>query len=207
MRLKPSIKRKIIIFIIIVLFIVGIVIYLKCFDNKKKTKSKITNEIKEYNYVLKDSQSSEYKDEFDNLKKILSSKNIKEEDYVKSISKLFVIDFYTLDNKIAKTDVGGKQFVHKEALDNFLIKSQDTIYKYVENNLYGERKQVLPHVKDTNVTKINKVSYSYKDKKDDNAYEVVISWEYKKGTAEGYQKSATLYFVHEAKQLFLVELK
>ena len=92
-------------------------------------------------------------------------------------------------------------------MDDFLEKAQDTIYKYVENNLYGERKQKLPSVDKVEVTKVSQVEYSYKDKKDEKAYQVEVSWTYKKDTGEGYQTKATLFFVHEDKKLYLVELK
>ncbi len=207
MKLKKSVKRKIIIFFIIVLAIVGIYVYLNCFDKKKATKAKITNEIKEYGYVVKDTQNDRYKEEFKNLEKVLSAKNKNEEEYVKSISKLFIIDFYSLEDKLAKTDIGGKEFVHEAELEDFLEKAQDTMYKYVENNLYGERKQVLPSVDKVQVEKVGKVAYTYKDKKDENAYEVNVTWTYKNKTGEGYQTKATMYFVHEDKKLYLVELK
>ncbi|MBP3799965.1 MAG: hypothetical protein ILA19_03170 [Bacilli bacterium] len=207
MKLKKSVRRKLILFLVIVLFAVGIYIYLNCFDEKKKIKSKITNEIKEYGYVVKDTQNDRYKEEFKNLQKVLSNKKKDEEAYVKSISKLFIIDFYSLEDKLAKTDIGGKEFVHEYEMDDFLEKAQDTIYKYVENNLYGERKQKLPSVDKVEVTKVSQVEYSYKDKKDEKAYQVEVSWTYKKDTGEGYQTKATLFFVHEDKKLYLVELK
>ncbi len=207
MKLKKSVKRRIIIFFVIVVAIAGIYIYLNCFGTKKKTKAKITNEIKEYGYVVKDTQNDRYKEEFKNLEKILNSKKKNEEEYVKSISKLFIIDFYSLEDKLAKTDIGGKDFVHELELEDFLEKAQDTMYKYVENNLYGERKQNLPSVDKVTVEKVGTVPYTYKDKKDDNAYEVSVTWTYKKNTGEGYQTKATMYFVHEDKKLYLVELK
>ena len=207
MKLKKSVKRKIIIFFVIVIAIAGIYVYLNCFDKKKKTKAKITSEIKEYGYVVKDTQNDRYKEEFKKIKKVLSGKNKDEEAYVKSISKLFIIDFYSLEDKLAKTDIGGKEFVHEAELEDFLEKAQDTMYKYVENNLYGERKQVLPSVDKVQVEKVGKVAYTYKDKKDENAYEVNVTWTYKEKTGEGYQTKATMYFVHEDKKLYLVELK
>ena len=207
MKLKKSVKKKIIIFFIIVLAGVGIYIYLNCFDQKKVKKAKITNEIKEYGYVVKDTQNDRYKEEFKNLEKTLSSKKKDEEAYVKSISKLFIIDFYSLQDKLAKTDIGGKEFVHEAELEDFLEKAQDTMYKYVENNLYGERKQSLPSVDKVEVGKINKVTYKYMEKQDENAYEVNVTWTYKDNSGEGYQTKATMYFVHEGKKLYLVELK
>lgn len=207
MKLKKSVKKKLIIFFVIILSIVAIYIYLNCFDKKKKVKSTVTSEIKEYGYVVKDTQNDAYKKEFKNLEKILTGKKIDEEAYVKSISKLFIIDFYSLDDKLAKTDIGGKDFVHELELEDFLEKAQDTMYKYVENNLYGERKQTLPIVTSVEVGKVEKVGYNYKDKKDENAYQVDVTWTYKEKTGEGYQTKATLYFVHEDKKLYLVELK
>lgn len=207
MKLKKSVKRRIIIFFVIVLAIAGIYVYLNCFDKKKKAKAKITSEIKEYGYVVKDTQNDRYKEEFKNLEKVLSGKKKDEEAYVKSISKLFIIDFYSLEDKLAKTDIGGKEFVHEIELEDFIEKAQDTMYKYVENNLYGERKQVLPSVDKVTVEKVGKVAYTYKDKKDENAYEVNVTWTYKEKTGEGYQTKATMYFVHEDKKLYLVELK
>ena len=45
------------------------------------------------------------------------------------------------------------------------------------------------------------------NKKDENAYQVEVTWTYKENTGEGYQTKATLYFVHEDKKLYLVEMK
>ncbi len=207
MKLKKNVKKKIILFLVVVLFGIGIYIYLNCFDEKTKIKSKITNEIKGYGYVLKDTQNDRYKEEFENLQDILSSKKKNEEEYAKSISKLFIIDFYSLQDKLAKTDIGGKEFVHELEMGDFLEKAQDTIYKYVENNLYGERKQNLPSVDKVEIVKVNQVEYTYKDKKDDKAYEIEVKWTYKSNTGDGYQTKATMYFVHEDKKLYLVELK
>lgn len=207
MRLKKSVKKKIILFLIIVLVVIGVVCYFKFFDTKKATKVKVIGEIKEYSYQLKDSKSKLYKEEFTNLKKILASEKVDEEKYVKSISKLFIIDFYSLSDKLAKTDVGGSDFVHSEELVDFLEQAEDTIYKYVESNVYGGRKQELPTVKSVKVESVSTTSFEYGDKVDDDAYLVKVSWDYTDSSGDGYQTSATLTFVHEGKKLVLVELK
>lgn len=207
MRLKKSVKKKIILFLIIVLVIIGGVCYFKFFDTKKATKVKVIGEIKDYSYQLKDSKSKLYKEEFTNLKKILSSKKVDEEKYVKSISKLFIIDFYSLSDKLAKTDVGGSDFIHSEEVADFLEQAEDTIYKYVESNVYGGRKQELPTVKSVKIESVSTTSFEYKDKVDDESYLVKVSWDYTDSSGDGYQTSATLTFVHEGKKLVLVELK
>jgi len=148
-----------------------------------------------------------YKEEFNKLKKILASEKVDEEKYVKSISKLFIIDFYSLSDKLAKTDVGGSDFVHSEELVDFLEQAEDTIYKYVESNVYGGRKQELSTVKSVKVESVSTTSFEYGDKVDDDAYLVKVSWDYTDSSGDGYQTSATLTFVHEGKKLVLVELK
>ena len=46
---------------------------------------------------------------------------------------MFVYDFFSLEDKAAKTDVGGVEFVHPSAIANFLLNAEDTYYKYVES--------------------------------------------------------------------------
>lgn len=204
MKLKKSVKRKLIIFLIIILVCVLVFFYFKI-SSKKVTKVKVIDEIKEYGYTLKDSKSKLYKDEFDNLRKILSSSNPSEEKYVESISKLYIIDFYSLSDKFAKTDVGGSDFVYKEELADFLENAEDTMYKYVESNLYGGRKQNLPTVKSVKVKDISKDTFKYGSKTDDDAYKVTVTWDYTDSSGDGYQDSAVLIFIHDGKKLSLVE--
>ena len=118
---------------------------------------------------------------------------------------MFVLDFYTLSDKDAKTDIGGKMFVHSAALSTFLTKAENTIYKYVENDLYGTREQELPTVDQIEIEKTEELPYSYQDTVDENAYQVTLKWTYKKDL--DYQDEATLTFVHEDKKLSLIVLE
>lgn len=96
-------------------------------------------------------------------------------------------------------------FVHTDAKNNFLEKAEDTIYKYVENNMYGGRKQDLPTVKEVTIDSVEKKSFTIDKVTDDKAYQVTASWTY---TSENdYQNKATFTFVHEDKKLSLVEMK
>ncbi len=203
MRLK---KRVRIILAIALILIVAGVAYMLFFHNRGTGGRKETklNEIKEYGYVLTSGKSKEYKDLFSKLKTTLEKDNVDEEEYASLISQMFVLDFFTLNDKIAKTDVGGVEFVAEAVREDFLEKAMDSYYKYVENNLNGKRDQELPTVQTMKVEKIEKDRFDYGNTKDDAAYYVTLSWNYDRG--KGYQTEAELIFVHDGKKLVLVEL-
>lgn len=207
MKLKKGVRRFLIVFIILI--IVGFVAsYLVFFEKKPKTKVKVLNEIKEYGYKLSDNKSEKYKKLFYKLEDVLKEKDIDEEEYVKIISKMFIIDFYSLSDKLAKTDVGGSDFVYSDVLVDFLEKAQDTIYKYVESNLYGERSQKLPTVSEVKVESVEKSPFTYGENVDEEAYNVKVSWSYTDtSTSNGYQDSATLTFIHSDKKIVLVAME
>ena len=187
-----------------------VVSYYLFFTNDKKTtrKVKILNEIKEYGYKLNDHKNDVYKKLFSTLEKDLKENPVDEEKYVKTISQMFIVDFYSLEDKLAKTDVGGCDFVHSDALVDFLEKAQDTMYKYVESDIYGDRTQALPSVSEVEVKSVEQETFTYKDQVDDQAYVVEVSWKYTDtSSSSGYQDQATLVFVHEDKKLSLVELR
>lgn len=207
MKLKKKVKRFLIILVIVIVAAVGGFVFYEMTNTSKVTTKKATvlNEIKEYGYTLKSNKSKAYKKEFANLATILNSDSVDEEAYLKSITKLFILDFYTLSDKVANTDVGGVDFIHTDAKTNFLEKAEDTIYKYVENNMYGGRHQSLPTVKNVTIDNIQNVSFTLNKEVDSKAYQVTVSWTY---TEENdYQNKATLTFAHEGKKLSLVEMK
>ena len=207
MRLKKEIRifLTVIAVIVVSLFIVW---YLFYSDKKVVKKVKVLTEIKDYGYELKDSHGKEYKELFYDLKKILSKDTVDYVDYASTISKMFIVDYYSLNDRIAKTDVGGVSFVHSGAVADFLEKSENTIYKYVESNLYGGRTQKLPTVSEVVVDSVEVSSFEYLETVDNEAYVVKLHWSYTdKSTSDGYQNEATLVFVHEDKKLSLVELR
>jgi len=204
MKLKKSVKRFLIITMIILIALISIWIYLNVSTKKTTKKATVENEIKEYGYTLKSNKSKAYKDMFHQLQKILDSKDVDEEEYVKQISKMFILDFYSLSDKVANTDVGGVDFVHSSTQNNFLIKAEDTIYKYIQNNMYDNRTQDLPTVDEITIKNIEQKEFIVGNQTDEKAYVVEVEWTYTKDN--DYQKSATLTFVHEDKKLTLVEL-
>ena len=204
MKLKKKVKVILVIAILLIATGLGFIAY-ESIKPKAVRTSTVENEIKGYGYTLKSTRNDRYKKMFQELKDILSEKNVDEEKYLEQISKMFIMDFYTLNDKLANTDVGGIDFVHTDAKTNFLEKSEDTVYKYVENDIYGNRDQDLPEVTEVTVEKIENTEYTIgTDFTDDNAYKIEVSLKYKEDM--DYPTKATLIFVHEDNKLSLVEV-
>ena len=130
----------------------------------------LTNEVKEiatldtienYGYILTYNDTDYYKDTFKELKNILKEEVVNEEEYAKSISKLFIIDFYSLATSINKNDVGGVQYIKEDYKDTFVKVAKDSIYSNVENNIYGDREQTLPTVTNVEITEIKSLEDNY----------------------------------------------
>ena len=205
MKLKKKVKVILIIAIILIITGLGFLAYESVKPKAVKTAT-VENEIEEYGYTLKSTRNDRYKEAFQELKDILSKKKVDEEAYLKQISKMFIMDFYTLNDKLANTDVGGIDFVHTNAKTNFLEKAEDTVYKYVENDIYGNRDQQLPEVTEVTVEKVENIEYTIgTDFTDDFAYQVEVSLKYKEDM--DYPTKATLIFVHEDNKLSLVEME
>lgn len=156
--LNKIITILIVISFMILVFLIGNII--KDLTNKVK-ETETLDTIDNYSYVLTDSDTDYYKEQFKELKKILQAEEVNEEEYAKTISKLFLIDFYSLASSINKNDVGGSQYVEEAYRDTFIRKAKDTIYANVENNIYGDRKQELPNVTQVEITKITKAKTGY----------------------------------------------
>lgn len=203
--MKSKAKRMGILFLTAIIF--GAIIFFIFFrdsNSKKVEKPKVIKEIRDFGYVLRDNETKLYNDLFDKLLDELNKKEVDEEEYAKLVSELFVAGFYNLDNKITKTDIGGVQFVHKEAVENFKEKATDTIYKYVESNIYNDRNQELPIVDSIEVVNVEKDSFKYLKTTDANAYKVSLVWTYEKDL--GYETECNLVLVHENNKLSVVEM-
>lgn len=207
MKLKKKFK---IILIVLVIVIIGVLCFLgynKFFKTKEVKEAKVLNTINEYDYVLKDNKSKEYQKLFKELAKILEKDEVNYEEYATKLAEMFIVDFYSLEDKNAKTDVGGVDIVHPNALNNFLENAEDTYYKYVESNIYNNRKQNLPKVGTVTVDSVEQTHYTYENTTDEEAFSIKVSWNYTDEDFKDYQSSANLIFVHVDKKLYLVELK
>lgn len=206
-KLKKRVKKLILFLFLVAVAITGYVLYQKFNSTSEVKETKVVNEIKEYGYKLKENKPEKYKEMFKELKEILSEKEVDEEKYVKKISEMFIYDFYSLKDKTAKTDIGGVEFVYNEILENFLQNAQDTYYKYIENNIYNNRKQSLPVVNNIEIENVETKDYSYGDNEDEKAYYVKVTWDYTDEAFSDYQKEAELVFIHDGIKLSLVELQ
>ena len=219
MRLKKKIKRAILIILLLAIMTIGFLAYLKYYKTDVKT-VKTIDKIKGYGYVLKESKPKKYKEMFYELKDILSKDKVDKEKYAKQISKMFIYDFYSLDDKLAKTDVGGLDFVYPTVLENFMLNAESTYYKYLESNVYKNRKQKLPVVTNIKIEDITQEEFEYtkiidnvdkskveeENELDEKAYIVDITWDYTSPSFDDYQKEATLTIVHKGKKLYIAEL-
>ncbi len=209
MRLKKGVKRALI--LIVVLLLVGVLayggfrIYSKLNSSDVAKKPEVVNEIKEYGYKLEDNATKLYKSLFEQLKDTLSKEEVNDEDYAKLIAQLMVADFYNIDNKISKSDVGGTDFVLKDYRENFATEATNTVYKYVEHNIYGDRKQELPKVKNVTVKNTRSGSYSYKKITDANAWIITVNIEYEKDL--GYPTEVTVKMLHNENKLEVFYMK
>ena len=208
MKLKKGFKRFIIVLLVIALAILGIIVYKNYFPKESEVKEiKIVNSVKEYGYELKENKSKKYKKLFTELKEILQKDPVKEEEYVKKISEMFITDFYSLNDKITKSDVGGVDFLYSSVVENFLLNAEDTYYKYLESNLYNNRKQSLPEVDEVTIEEVTNSPFNLADHVDEKAYVVKVKWTYTETEFSNYQSNATLVFVHDNNKLCLVELQ
>lgn len=206
MKLKK--KPKIIITLVALLLIAALAVILVISFKPKQTKVKevkVLKSIDEYGYQLKDNKTKKYKDMFKELEDILRADTVDEEAYAKKIAEMFVYDFFSLEDKAAKTDVGGVEFVHPNAVANFLFNAEDTYYKYVESNIYGERKQELPAVETVTVDSIEKSEFAWNNTMHE-AYEVKLSWTYTNEKFADYQKTALVILIKNELNYYVVQI-
>lgn len=196
-------KKKIILFILIVIFVycIGGVLYINfVYDNNDKQVVKEIDKIKGYDYSLKNNVSELYKNEFQNLKSILEN-NYSDDEYIKSISKLYIIDLYSLDYKLNKYDIN-LDFVYSGIKDNYILNIQNTLYKYLEDNTDGNRKQDLPIVESITIKDIVDTTYKLNDIEVD-AKSVDLEWTYNKDLK--YDNSGNIIIIKDNNNFVIVQ--
>lgn len=198
-------KKKVILFLCILIFVyaAGGTIYYIATREKKDDKPIVTNKdtIKGCDYTLKSNATKLYEDEFKALKANLEG-DINYDEYAVSVAKLFVIDLYTINNKINKYDTGGASFVYPDGRDNYKLNVQDTIYKYVEDNTNGKRTQNLPEVSSVIVKDSKKDTYKIGDNSFE-AYKINLEWSYVQDL--GYDKTGEIILIKKDRNIYVVE--
>lgn len=196
---KFKIKKKIIIFL--VLFIILLALSFLCFRfilPNEKNSVNIKDNIDNYSYTLDDRDNKLFEKEYQKLKTVLSKNKLDYEEYAKGISKLFILDFYTLNNKISKYDVGGLEFVNSDIRDNFKLKSEDTIYNYIGQI---ENKE-LPEIENITVESITEEDILF-NSKNYTGYKINLTWNYTKKL--GYDTKGTIKVINNDNILEIVE--
>lgn len=197
---------KIIFMLIVVFSVFGTVIYIYGLLNRKEEPVNVTvvaNKIEGYDYYINDNSSEYYKSEFDILKEVYKQEEPKEEDIIKQIAKLYVIDLYSLNNKINKYEVTSSQYYYSSKQAMHTQKVIDNFYNLIIDNAYNDRTQTLPEVKKVECSEIKAVKYQMSEEKIDG-YEVMISIEYQKDL--GYDKKVKLTLVKDDNKYSIVSL-
>lgn len=208
-RVRAKIKpiTKILLCLIVVALIVGGFLVWNNFIKPKNNKMKVVDSIKnkDVDYIVSENDTKIFKSTFNELKKVLNEKEVDNKKYAETITKLFVIDFFTLSNKTSKNDVGGVQFVYDNYKTDFVEGARNSIYKQVHSNVTDdESNSSLPTVTKVTIDDIDEISpYSMFEgdlfTEDQVGYMVNISWEYK--NKDDFQKNATIIIVPDGKKL------
>ena len=194
-------KFILIILFMILIYSVGGIYYIEyVYKDNNEPVVKNLAEIEGYTYSLKSNASKLYKDEFNILKDNLEN-NYNEEEYIKSISKLYIIDLYSLKNKLNKYDIN-VDFIYPDIVSNYRLNIENTLYKYLENNSDGNRNQELPVVSNVIIDEILDEKYSL-NKENVPCKKVKVTIEYENDL--GYDKSGTITLVKQDKYYYIVE--
>lgn len=200
-------KKKVLLAVILLIMVIGFFTYFitkKPFEKKVKREVKVEEKIDHYGYELEDNETPYYKNLFKSLKNVLKENEVDEEKYASLVGQLFLTDFFTLENKLNKNDVGGIQFVYTDFQSDFVNFAKTEIYRYVENNIYGDRNQELPVVKEVSVLNIEQMSFDYLEKNDEKAYQIDFKIMYEEDL--GYQDIVTLVLVHNRDRLEIIKM-
>ncbi len=197
----------IIIFIVIGVLIFGFLGYKIKTDFKTEKKEEVVKEktlrnLELYGYTLSENDTELYKSVFKDLEAALNEEPINYQDYAKLASELFIIDVYTLNNKISSTDIGGNEFLHKDLKSNFNENMGLSLYRNIQSNIDGKREQQLPEVSKIEATDVTEGKYNY-DGVDYDAYTVTLNWEYV--VDMGYQNSMKVTLIKENDLLYVVK--
>lgn len=204
---KKKITLIIIILLLVVLLSVGGYFGYKTINKNKNaiTGTVVVDKIDKYGYTLEEDAPKVYKDLFKELQKVLNKDEVDYEEYAKLVAQMTAVDFYNLDNKVSKNDIGGVQFIYNPYKENFVLEASETVYKYIEHNLYKDRTQQLPVVDSSYVDSIKTEKYQYKKIKDDEAYSVNIKLTYKKDM--GYPSNVVVKLLHNDGKLEVYYMK
>ena len=201
--MKKKYKILLTILIILIIIIVAAIIVFKVFKGSSTAEPvKVVDSIDNFDYTLDDRDTELMKKTYNELKDILTASDIDYEKYAQALAKLFVIDLFTMDNKVNRYDVGSTEYVYPDSVENFKTNVEDTIYKTMENNSNGKRKQKLPEVSAIDESNVETSTFTIGEDEYES-YIVKLSWSYEKDL--GYDKNATITLIPLNEKLYVVE--
>ena len=203
--MKKKYKNPLLLLILVIIILLGLIVF-KIFFAKDEVKNnvKVIDSIVDFSYTLDERDTKLMKDNYQELKNILKEKEIDYNEYSKVLAKLFVIDLFTMDNKINKYDVGCLEYVYPDNLENFKTNVEDTIYKLMEDNTYDKRTEKLSIVNSVEITNEEESTFKLNEE-EVPSYVVTLNWTYDKDL--GYDKNATITMIRKDRKLYVVEYK
>ncbi len=206
MNKKQKILITVIIIVVLLIVVSSLFFYQKNDQDQEVTENaiEVVETIDNYEYRLEERDREIYKKYFLELKKVLETEPIDQEAYAKYVALLFVIDLYTLDNKISKYDIGSLEFVYHEDQEKFKNKLMDSLYKLVEDNTNRNRKQSLPIVKDATIQSIQETTYN-KGSIPLPGYLIKVHISYEQDL--GYDENVEITTVYEKNKMYVVSLQ
>lgn len=170
------------IILVILIILVGYKVCTKyIFNTNKEIKApeKQVIELDNYDYYLHGNATNYEQTLGDELKNVLSSEVVNEEEYAKIVAKMFISDLFTMSNKNSSSDITSSQYVYDGFKETYITMVKDTIYSNIEVNLDGKRNQSLPIVKNVEITELTNDKFLYNgDVLDSNAYYISTNIEY-----------------------------
>ncbi|MCI8498099.1 MAG: hypothetical protein HFG33_01685 [Bacilli bacterium] len=170
-------------------------------QEEKPKEIKKLDTIEGYGYNLEDRDTVLFRENFEKLRDVLKQTPIDYLEYAKRLGTLYIIDLYTISNKVNQYDVGGSEYVYESKRDNYELKVKNTLYKYVEDNTYGKRIQFLPEVASIDVVDVKEEKVKIGDQEYDG-YSLSLSWEYVKDL--GYDTKCILKLAKIDDKLYVI---
>lgn len=203
--MRKRYKIGLIIISVLLASVIGVgvfkIFYSNDLEEKEPNVTNVISNITDYGYTLDDRDTDYMKETFKELETILEASEVDDHDYASVLAKLFVIDFYTLNNKINKYDVGSLEYILSSKVDSFRLKAMDTIYRDILDNTYRDRVQDLPEIANVQILDVVDTTFTLNEE-EVQAIQVTMNYEYKEDL--GYDTEGTIYFVKNANKLEVV---
>lgn len=196
---KKKRRRKIFLLVIIFLIIISVILYYLVFY-KNPTEKKTIDEIANVGYKLEDRDTKLMKDTFSELKTVLQKDEIDFDKYAILLSKLFIIDLYTIDNKIDSYDIGGLEYVYPDDANEYKAHVKNTLYNYIGS--IENRTEKMPEVKKITSEIVSKGEFKY-GYTEYESYTLKLSWEYVKDL--GYDENGYVTLIKSDDKLYVAQ--